>query len=144
MSEKKVRGAPRRGPYGGKTRSFATKLTDETMQRLEKKASASNMSISQAAEAILVEGLNAEDNFQRHFAPPLRSFETSIIRSMPAHDARGDLSAWSQAADKLVHRLSEELKKATSALQAEHSQQNERAPKAKEPRSPRARKLDVS
>ncbi|WP_271079164.1 hypothetical protein [Aurantiacibacter sp. MUD61] len=143
MSEKKARGAPRRGPYGGKTRSFATKLTDETMERLEKKAIVSNMSISQAAEAILVQGLNAEDDFQRHFAPPLRSFEASIIRSMPDHDTTDDLSAWSEAAGKLVNRLSDELTKSIAALAAELGLPNEPAPPVKKPRPTRRRKLDL-
>lgn len=116
---KRGKGAPRRGPYGGKTRSFATKLTDETMERLEKRAIISNMSISQTAEAVLVQGLDAEDDFQRHFAPPLRAFEASVIRSMPARDKDGDHGAWSDAARLLVVRLSKELEHSIAALHAQ-------------------------
>jgi hypothetical protein len=118
-SHTKERGAPRRGPYGGKTRSFGTKLTDQTMDRLEKRADATNMSVSQAAEAVLVTGLDAQDDFQRHFDPPLRAFEAYMTRTMPRHDGTDDLSDWSDAAGHLVARLSEQLGHSIAALRAE-------------------------
>lgn len=117
--EKRERGAPRRGPYGGKNRSFATKLTDETMERLAKQAIISNMSISQTAEVVIVRGLDAEDDFQRHFAPPLRAFEAAMIRSLPAHDQAADHRTWPMAAKALVARLTKELEHSIAALDAQ-------------------------
>ena len=142
-ADKRERGAPRRGPYGGKTRSFATKLTDETMERIEKRASTSNMSISQAAEAIIVRGLDAEDDFQRHFAPPLRSFEASVVRSMPSHDQDVDLVAWSEAMKPLVDRLTKELEQSIVALQTQLTPPREHKGSDKKLSAPRRRMLDL-
>ena len=142
-ADKRERGAPRRGPYGGKTRSFATKLTDETMERIEKRASTSNMSISQAAEAIIVRGLDAEDDFQRHFAPPLRAFEASVVRSMPSHDQDVDLVAWSEAMKPLVDRLTKELEQSIVALQTQLTLPGEHKGSDKKLSAPRRRMLDL-
>jgi hypothetical protein len=142
-ADKRERGAPRRGPYGGKTRSFATKLTDETMERIEKRASASNMSISQAAEAIIVRGLDAEDDFRRHFASPLRSFEASVVRSMPSHGQDVDLVAWSEAMKLLVDRLNKELEQSIVALQTELTPPGEQRGSGKRSSAPRRRILDL-
>jgi len=120
--ETRKRGAPRRGPYGGKTRSFATKLTERTMARLEQQANDSNMSISQTAEAVIVRGLDAQDHFQKHFAPALHAFETGMLRSLPINASSSDLKAWSESAEKLIGRLSRELEHGVDALLNEHSQ----------------------
>lgn len=142
-SGKRERGAPRRGPYGGKTRSFATKLMDETMERIEERAITLNMSISQAAEAVIVRGLDAEDDFQRHFAPPLRAFEASVVRSMPSHSEAVDLQAWSEATKLLVDRLAKELMHSIDALHTQLAPP--KSPESSEEKSsgPRRRILDV-
>ncbi|MBX7501352.1 hypothetical protein K3181_07855 [Qipengyuania sp. YG27] len=101
------------------------------------------MSISQAAEAIIVRGLDAEDDFQRHFAPPLRSFEASVVRSMPSHGQDVDLVAWSEAMKPLVDRLTNELEQSIVALQRQLALPEEQKVTGKKPSAPRRRMLDL-
>lgn len=109
MSEKRTRGAPRRGPFSGKKITVSTKITEETMERLAAAAGASEMSISQKAEASILRGLAAEEDFQRHFAPALRAFEQSMMCSMPQRTGEVDISDWKGFAMVRVERLAKEL-----------------------------------
>jgi hypothetical protein len=145
-------GAPPRGPFTGKKRSFATKLTDNTMVRLEESARADGMSVSQKAEAAIIRGLDAQDDFRRHFFPALRAFEDKMIAALPARDETERASRWPDAANALTKQLSTELDQAIRSLAAEMDQvaptaiAESKAPVEKAASGPRVRgvrKLDL-
>lgn len=105
---KAKRGGPRRGPFSGKKVSFATKLTDETMKRLAAAAGASEMSVSQKAEAALIRGLDAEDDIYAHCSPLLRAFEHQLLVTVPTRSDETDI--WEKRVAQLVERLAQEIK----------------------------------
>lgn len=115
------RGGARRGPYSGKKMTFTTKLTEPTMARLTAAAKASEMSVSQKGEAAILRGLDAEDDFHRHFTPALGAFERQMVASMPVRGSDdADFSSWRASANEMVETLAEQLKRAILGV-AEHA-----------------------
>lgn len=108
-TEKRKRGAPRRGPFSGHKITFSTKITEETMERLASAAQASGMSVSQKGEEALMRSLEAEEDFQRYFASTLQAFERNMLLSMPDRAGGIDLTDWANAASIRVQRLAHDL-----------------------------------
>ncbi|MEE4213249.1 MAG: hypothetical protein V2I43_28730 [Parvularcula sp.] len=110
------------------------------------------MSVSQKAEAAIIRGLDAQDDFRRHFFPALRAFEDKMIAALPARDETERASRWPDAANALTKQLSTELDQAIRSLAAEMDQvaptaiAESKAPVEKAASGPRVRgvrKLDL-
>lgn len=106
---KRKGGGARRGPFAGKRVSFATRLTDETMEKLVLAAEKASQSLSQKAEEAILMGLRREEDFHRYFGPALAAFEDRMGLCLPGPDIARELKAWEQRADRAVDTLANDL-----------------------------------
>lgn len=145
---RRTRGAPRRGPFSGKKITASTKVTEETMERLAIAAKASEMSVSQKFEAVVIRGLGVEDAYERHFAPIIRAFEQHMTLSMPGED--DDAYAWAKIAKlrvaHLAHDLEREIEVTCAPLLAQAEPGAAPLPQARpaSPIGPKKRDLDLT
>ena len=135
-------GGARRGPFVGKRVSFASRLTEETMEKLVEAAERDNLSLSQKAEAVILRGLQQEAEFQRLFAPSLRRFETQMSILLGEDHTLAD--GWAERAIGAVSLLADDLeagiKLRTSLVSADVPIEK---PTVKAAVTPRGRIIDV-
>lgn len=106
---KRARGRPRQGPFSGGKKTFTTKITTQTLERLARSAKLSQMSISQKGEAAIIRGLDAEDDFERYLSEPLEVFKQRAISLMPDHARPADTDALRATFKMLIGKLADDL-----------------------------------
>lgn len=144
MEKNRKGGGARRGPFTGKRVSFATRLTDETMERLVLAAEKANQSLSQKAEETILLGLRQQEEFYRYFGPALDAFEAGMTLCLPGPDNPGQLKAWQNKADRVVDKLADDLHGGVREYVSDSSAAKPKEPVASSaPTKPRRRLIDV-